>query len=358
MEIEIRQTPNSVKEIVRLIYNAANEDLQQHFHQEDKVNLETFFKKECTNIKKYNSKFKKLLVLDDKAKHLYFLNISEKTACVAEILIHNFDMDLVRKLYDCIDSYDEDFLRKELILGINGEFEDEILQKGGCYEALLNNLSILNFIDLLDEIDIKEDVKWKLVQVYKNPTSHYRELAGIILNNEEAYKTAYKEVSQLVEEFIEDFQKNPENKCMNLQEIIGFKLNNNKVIIYPTVAKFYAVTFNLKDECDIWYYGILFDKLLQTSRSIENGKGQIINVLKSLSDKSKFEIIRLLKNEEMYGQQIAEKLKLTTATVSYHMNDLVGANLVFLERRDSRIYYSLNKEAIKEFIVELEKYML
>lgn len=366
MDIEIKQTPHELREIVRYIYNVSNEDLSEHFLQkiqenfagESKVSLEALIKKEYTKIKKSNNKFKKALVLDDKDKEFYFINISKQEDCVAETLTYNLDMDFIRKLYDHLEEYDENFLRKELLLGINGEFEQEVSQKGELFNDLLDKVDILSFIDRLDQIDIKEDVKWRFIQVYKNPQACYMRLAEIIMQNEEAYNNAYKEVSQIVEKFIENLQKAPEKIPSYLKETIGIKLNSNKFIIYPSVSRFHSLTMSQNDGCDILYYGVLFNKLMECSRLIGKGKAPLINILKPLSDKSKFEIIRLLKSEEMYGQQIAEKLKLTTATVSYHMNDLVIANLVCLERRDSKVYYSLNRKAIKEFISELESYML
>ncbi|GKX68126.1 ArsR/SmtB family transcription factor [Inconstantimicrobium mannanitabidum] len=366
MDIEIKQTTHELREIVRFIYNVSNEDLEEQFYgelqqqiyEENKIKLENFIKKEYTKIKKSSNKFKKLMTLEDKDREFYFINMCKKTACVAEILIYNINMDLIKELHNDMNNYDENFFREQLILGINQEFADEISEKGDQFEQLLDDKSILNFIDLLDTIEINEDAKWKLIQVYKNPKPHYMVLVEIILKNEDAHKNAYKEVEQLVHKFIEDFQKDPQGKYVYIQETIGIKLNSNKLIIYPAVARFNALTMDLKDGCEILHYGILFDKLMEGVRTIGSDKAPIINVLKPLSDKSKFEIIRLLKNEEMYGQQIAEKLKLTTATVSYHMNDLVVANLVCLERRDSKVYYSLNRKAIKEFISELETYML
>ena len=51
-------------------------------------------------------------------------------------------------------------------------------------------------------------------------------------------------------------------------------------------------------------------------------------VFKNLADKTRFQILNLLKSGDLYGQEIAEKVGITLATVSYHMSFLLAANLV------------------------------
>ena len=68
---------------------------------------------------------------------------------------------------------------------------------------------------------------------------------------------------------------------------------------------------------------------------------------KVLSDRTRFDIIKMLLEKESYGQEIAQRLGITTATVSYHIEFLFAASLIRLERKSRRIYYSVNTEQIK-----------
>lgn len=72
----------------------------------------------------------------------------------------------------------------------------------------------------------------------------------------------------------------------------------------------------------------------------------ICNILKIISDRSKFEILRRISNTSAYGQELANEMNLTTATISRHMSTLQDYGLVHTRRGEMRIYYSLNKEAI------------
>ena len=80
----------------------------------------------------------------------------------------------------------------------------------------------------------------------------------------------------------------------------------------------------------------------------------LLEKLKCLSDKSKYEILKMLNNEPMYGQQIAQKLNLTTATISYHMNALSLNKLVTINKKDNKAYYNINKEELNKICALLK----
>ena len=100
------------------------------------------------------------------------------------------------------------------------------------------------------------------------------------------------------------------------------------------------------NESSICYFGYKFHELMNLSKGKKNEEEILLEKLKCLSDKSKYEILKMLNTEPMYGQQIAQKLNLTTATISYHMNALSLNKLVTINKRDNKAYYSINKEEI------------
>ena len=83
-----------------------------------------------------------------------------------------------------------------------------------------------------------------------------------------------------------------------------------------------------------------------------------INALKLLSDKSRFEIMRYIHSHNAYGNEIAEHLGLTTATVSHHMSALLEANLISLEQKNGKIYYHINKDTLSQYINFYEEKLL
>jgi DNA-binding transcriptional ArsR family regulator len=74
----------------------------------------------------------------------------------------------------------------------------------------------------------------------------------------------------------------------------------------------------------------------------------IDEVFRALSDPTRREILRLLRNGDMTAGEIAERFALAKSTMSGHFNVLKHAGLVVSERSGTTIVYSLNLAAYEE----------
>lgn len=70
----------------------------------------------------------------------------------------------------------------------------------------------------------------------------------------------------------------------------------------------------------------------------------------ALSDKTRREIIVLLRSRPHTAGEICDQFSLTAATVSHHLHVLKTAGLVSTARRAQTIIYSLNASAIREML--------
>jgi DNA-binding transcriptional ArsR family regulator len=73
-------------------------------------------------------------------------------------------------------------------------------------------------------------------------------------------------------------------------------------------------------------------------------------VFKALADKSRREILRLLKKQDMSVMEIQKHFSFTQASLSHHLDILKRANLVVTERKGQFIYYSLNLSVAEEMM--------
>lgn len=89
----------------------------------------------------------------------------------------------------------------------------------------------------------------------------------------------------------------------------------------------------------IIFQRVLADKLDLYQKNLENTKEMLLQILKLLGDKSKFEILCLLKSHGRDKLKIAEELQLTPATTSHHMSMLLSNHIVTVEKKDGRVYY-------------------
>ena len=74
---------------------------------------------------------------------------------------------------------------------------------------------------------------------------------------------------------------------------------------------------------------------------------------KALSDPVRREILVLLKKGRLSAGEIGSHFDMTGATISYHLNILKKAELVFENREKNYIYYELNTSVVEEVMLWL-----
>ena len=75
------------------------------------------------------------------------------------------------------------------------------------------------------------------------------------------------------------------------------------------------------------------------------------NIFKVLSDKQRRDILEMLKDGRLSAGEIAERLSVTPAALSYHLKLLKGADLVIEYREKNFIYYEINTTVFAEIIM-------
>ena len=75
------------------------------------------------------------------------------------------------------------------------------------------------------------------------------------------------------------------------------------------------------------------------------------NIFKVLSDSQRRDILVMLRGGRMNAGEIADKLGITPAALSYHLKMLKGADLVMEYREKNFIYYELNTSVFDELIM-------
>ena len=80
------------------------------------------------------------------------------------------------------------------------------------------------------------------------------------------------------------------------------------------------------------------------------------NIFKVLSDKQRREILVMLKDGRMNAGEIAEKLNITPAALSYHLKLLKNADLVMEYKDKNFIYYEINVTVFEELILWVKQF--
>lgn len=80
------------------------------------------------------------------------------------------------------------------------------------------------------------------------------------------------------------------------------------------------------------------------------------NIFKVLADKQRRDILVMLKDGRLNAGEIAERLSVTPAALSYHLKLLKGADLIMEYKSKNYIYYELNTTVLDELILWIEQF--
>ena len=134
---------------------------------------------------------------------------------------------------------------------------------------------------------------------------------------------------------------------------INTTLDNDIYVLYPGL---YDV-----NSCRFWSTGytnivnaIFGMHVFDMAEAFKDADGSSEAFLKCLSDNTKLNILKLLKQGPMYGSQLAEKLNCTSANISHHASSLLSLGVIRMEKESNRLYLYLNKEKIHQYIEDLK----
>lgn len=80
------------------------------------------------------------------------------------------------------------------------------------------------------------------------------------------------------------------------------------------------------------------------------------NIFKILSDAQRRDILVMLKDGRLSAGEIAERLGVTPAALSYHLKLLKSADLVIEYKNKNYVYYEINTTVLDELILWTEQF--
>lgn len=328
---------------------AKEEELNKVFHELNIVPDEEF---KCY-INMMKSKLSRYLIGELK----YFFQMTEAVGHIfPSFIVNNPEIMDVSKLIKFIEETDENAIIFYLVRSVLSENCIENCKELN-WENMKHNLS--GMIELVKYSIIKDgNIKEKLLECLKNPGETKQRYCLML-------KSFYKNAFQLYENKIMqrlEIGKARYEKSFNenAEEFFNCYFKSDVVNCYIHVSLFKHtgwLTYNCEEETNDknWIVlGIFSYKVLGNAAR----KERVNKFFKLLSDKKRVRIIELIANRRCYGHEIAEYLKITPATVSYHIGFLIELDIVSFQRDDGRLYYSLDKNKMEQLFNEAKEYLL
>ena len=278
--------------------------------------------------------------------------------CLAQImtwLLRAYDADFDTHVCNLKETWHLKIETKDSIMlapGISFQYEDDAL-----FPA--------NFIEQIDALQYPEEFRWRLFKFISNPEFYIDELADLIRPIAERLsvqlKTHINDIMGVYGYWNEYFK---DHSCsdfiLNFGQVeVDFPENQDMHVYVSLMNSVSVITEIDTDRAQSWYVhvGCLLDD------GISHGTKQfmtdeICDTLRVLSDKSKFLILKTIKDSPAYGMELAERLGLTNATISRHMNTLYNCGFIVAEKENAKVFYRTNTENIEKFLRSLNDELL
>lgn len=212
-------------------------------------------------------------------------------------------------------------------------------------------------LDLLKECNIPAEAKWSIYLIISEPEKYMKEVCEFIESFVPFFNSTFTKFSYLRDKFNKYISDKMENegieylkKLPSFEEIKKYKT----IIVSPVVVSYASIVADDVEDTLFVYIGMNIEKVLEVLKG-KSDEEMLLSLLKTISDSSRFNILKMLLSGEMFGLELAEKLNLTNATISHHINLLMVANLIIFTRRDGKIYYKLNKETLRNMVTLMTK---
>lgn len=215
-----------------------------------------------------------------------------------------------------------------------------------------------DLIQIIDTLDLESQKKWQLLLLYQNYNTHVDELLTIMDQATSLFQQKLPLIEPLLDKFYDTYSLKLQHDPINyLYEHYRIRLSDSKDIVFaPYLFGCNSVSYIGSHElptAEKVYIGVLFETIGTIVDQIISDE-KICKNLKILSDNSKYEILKSIRNKPAYGQELAEQLNLSTATISHHMGALITSGFVQIEKQTNRIYYQMDKERVLRFIEQLK----
>ena len=243
-------------------------------------------------------------------------------------------------------------------------YADTIWSEGA---GQLSDSALVTFEDLIDFLEkspMSSEERWEVVKIFNNQEKYFNEALRMIEVVISIFKKYQAEIDEMEESF-SDTWKNyfEEDKFIQLiqtQLSVKWDISKDGYVIVPTIFLFLTLMISLKDRLqnrDVIRVGILFDHKINFGKQGIDSE-RINKFGKVISDKSKVEILKFINKKPAYGKEIAEALKLSTPTISHHVNALLELGLVKTSVEANKIFYSMNREVVENILDEIKQYLL
>ncbi len=270
----------------------------------------------------------------------------------------------------CSMTDEEDYLKAVSALS-RADLEEHLTQFMGKNLDLVipqwdTSKNLADAFQIVSNSTLDNSDRWKLLALLDNPEAERDHYVAFMKRLIPLYRKFYKEVEFAVNSFAANLES---QLALNLFE--PFIELMNQYLIQESVEG-----LQKSHEINFWFLGIQDHHFyiipdVETSTIIlgisvleyfsrlthyeQRSKDDRITVFKNLSDKTRYEVLKLIAEGESSTKILAEKLGVTSAAISYHLEQLSNDRLIRFDAGRPKQRYRINEARMEEALAGLRE---
>ncbi len=215
----------------------------------------------------------------------------------------------------------------------------------------------LSLMELLEKTDKKPAEKWYWSLALRNPLETVERSVDLLNKLLPIYQPYFEGARAEREAFARDFdieQLYRESKQLALTSLDSLGVENAPFFVLSPWYFWFAYYGN--EEFDTMKVALLascrIDQILLSNEELDID--DLTNALKVISDSTRYQVLVELTKPHAKSKDIAERLNITGAAVSFHTQKLINGDLLLFNTKNSDVKYSVNQDLLRQMIAKLK----
>lgn len=272
---------------------------------------------------------------------------------------------------NAMTNLDGEQIQKMILSSLLYKLQGIAIENEKDLEPYIEDVQEKGMITFLDSLSMENAGKWEILQAWEKPEKKrnryvelMREILPIFLQEYSVYE---KEIKSYGLNLQKRMQRDGLSVLTNMWEGIYAQWNNveesllqSNFLFVSGVLPLISTGFEQGAKNKRFYLqGIYLERGLEKLRKIRfDNREEMVFFFKNLGDETRFKVLELISQGIGTNKEIAEKMEITTATVSYHLNYLYNANMILRTEENGRKKIIIHRRGIEEKLDKFKEKIL
>ncbi|CYV15237.1 transcriptional regulator [Streptococcus suis] len=246
----------------------------------------------------------------------------------------------------------------QLILKLSQEEVEDTMRTMLASENDGHREKTLSLMELLEKTDKKPADKWYWSLAIRNPLETVQRSVHLLDKMLPIYQPYFELARAEREKFAQEFDIEKlyqESKQLAMTSLDSLGVETAQFFVFSPWNYWFAYYGN--EQFDYMKVALLascrIDQIMLSNDELD--LDDLTTALKVISDSTRYQVLVELTKPHAKSKDIAERLAITGAAVSFHTQKLINGDLLLFNAKDKNIKYSVNRDLLQQVIDKLKE---